>query len=243
MGRGARRGRSAGGRGDAAAAGRCRRPAGAPFTQAMAARAGRRAVAGLRLRALRGHRPAGARRRREPGCGSTRSRLGDYVLNGGEVAVLVDRRGGRPAAARRARQRRVAGRGVARRDGGLLEGPVYTKPAELARPRRARRCCSPATTRAIARWRRDEALRRTAARRPDLLDRARPGRAGPRRPAPLLAELGWAAGRGRAIGPHRRRLWQTEPLLSPAARRPCHREGASRTARADARQLTPTHRG
>ena len=26
--------------------------------------------------------------------------LGDYVLNGGEVAVLVDGRGGRPAAAR-----------------------------------------------------------------------------------------------------------------------------------------------
>ena len=40
------------------------------------------------------------------------------------------RRGGGPAAARRDRQRRVAGRGVARRGvGGLLEAPGYTKPA------------------------------------------------------------------------------------------------------------------
>ena len=46
---------------------------------------------------------------------------------------------------------------------GLLEYPVYTKPASLARPRRARRCCSPATTRAIAAWRHEQAVRRTAA--------------------------------------------------------------------------------
>ena len=36
-------------------------PAGRPFTQALAARAGRRAAAGLRLRPVRGHRPAGGR--------------------------------------------------------------------------------------------------------------------------------------------------------------------------------------
>ena len=37
-------------------------PGGAPFTQALAARARRRAVAGLRLRPVRGHRRPGARR-------------------------------------------------------------------------------------------------------------------------------------------------------------------------------------
>ena len=52
---------------------------------------------------------------------------------------------------------------------GLLEYPVYTRPAVLARPRRARRCCSPATTRRSSAWRADQARRRTAERRPDLL--------------------------------------------------------------------------
>ena len=41
-------------------------PGGEPFTQAMAARAGCRAVAGVRLRPLRGHRPAGAGRGGRP---------------------------------------------------------------------------------------------------------------------------------------------------------------------------------
>ena len=52
--------------------------------------------------------------------------------------------------------------------GGLLGGPVYTKPPSW------RGLDVPAVLLsgdhgAIARWRRDEALRRTAARRPDLL--------------------------------------------------------------------------
>ena len=79
---------------------------------------------------------------------SRRSRLGDYVLNGGEVAVL---------AIVEAVVRLLPGvMGNAEslveesHEDGLLEYPVYTKPAVLARPRRARRCCCPATTRAIA---------------------------------------------------------------------------------------------
>ena len=74
VGRGARRGASADGAEPHAPRWSCRRPAGEPFTQALAARAGRRAAAGVRLRPLRGHRPAGARRGRATGRGSTRSR-------------------------------------------------------------------------------------------------------------------------------------------------------------------------
>ena len=48
----------------------------------------------------------------------------------------------------------------------------------------------------IARWRRDEALRRTAVRRPDLLERLDPA-ALDRHDLALLAELGWAPADGR----------------------------------------------
>jgi tRNA (guanine37-N1)-methyltransferase len=96
--------------------------------------------------------------------------LGDYVLAGGEVAVLVIVE----AVARLLPG--VLGNADSHRDDsfapgemeGLLEGPVYTRPplwegldvpAVLQSGDHAR----------IARWQRDEALRRTAARRPDLL--------------------------------------------------------------------------
>ena len=89
--------------------------------------AGRRAVAGLRLRSLRGHRRARAGRRRAPGAGVRRSALGDYVLGGGEVAVL---------AIVEAVARLLPGViGNAEclveesHEDGLLEYPVYTKPA------------------------------------------------------------------------------------------------------------------
>ncbi|GAC1443593.1 MAG: tRNA (guanosine(37)-N1)-methyltransferase TrmD [Mycobacteriales bacterium] len=96
--------------------------------------------------------------------------LGDYVLAGGEAAVLVIVE----AVARLLPG--VLGNAESHRDDsfapgsmtGLLEGPVYTRPPVwnglevpdvLQSGDHAR----------IARWRRDEALRRTAARRPDLL--------------------------------------------------------------------------
>ena len=92
--------------------------------------------------------------------------LGDYVLFGGEVAVLV---------ILEAVVRLLPGvLGNAdslveeSHTGGLLEAPVYTKPAAW------RGLDVPEVLRSgdhgrIARWRRDEALLRTAARRPDLL--------------------------------------------------------------------------
>jgi tRNA (guanine37-N1)-methyltransferase len=99
--------------------------------------------------------------------------VGDYVLAGGEAAVLVIVE----TVARLVPG--VLGNAASHADDSfasgpmadLLEGPVYT------RPPRWRRRDVPAVLlsgdhAAIARWRRDEALRRTALLRPDLLARA-----------------------------------------------------------------------
>jgi tRNA (guanine37-N1)-methyltransferase len=96
--------------------------------------------------------------------------LGDYVLAGGEVAVLVVVE----AVARLLPG--VLGNAESHRDdsfapGGmedLLEGPVYTRPPEWQGLEVPAVLQSGDHAR-IARWRRDEALRRTAERRPDLL--------------------------------------------------------------------------
>jgi len=94
--------------------------------------------------------------------------IGDYVLAGGEAAVLVMVE----AVARLLPG--VLGNEQSHQDDsfseGLLEGPSYTRPpvweglevpAVLLSGDHA----------AIARWRRDESLRRTAERRPELLER------------------------------------------------------------------------
>jgi tRNA (guanine37-N1)-methyltransferase len=101
--------------------------------------------------------------------------IGDYVLAGGEVAALVmleavgrllpgvlgnvcsagdDSFGGDPGQA-----------GAMR---GLLEGPVYTRPRAW-REREVPEVLLSGNHAAIARWRRDMALRRTAAHRADLI--------------------------------------------------------------------------
>ena len=96
--------------------------------------------------------------------------LGDYVLAGGEVAVLVVVE----AVARLLPG--VLGNAESHRDdsfapGGmesLLEGPVYTRPP-VWRGREVPAVLQSGDHARIARWRRDEALRRTAVRRPELL--------------------------------------------------------------------------
>ena len=98
--------------------------------------------------------------------------LGDYVLAGGEVAVLVVVE----AVARLLPG--VLGNAQSHRDdsfapGGmasLLEGPVYTRPP-VWRDREVPAVLQSGDHARIARWRRDEALRRTAERRPELLAR------------------------------------------------------------------------
>jgi tRNA (guanine37-N1)-methyltransferase len=102
--------------------------------------------------------------------------VGDYILNGGEVATMAMIEAvarllpgflGNPESLTEESHHTSP-------DGGLLEYPVYTKPPSwrgidvpdvLLSGHHAR----------IARWRRDESLRRTAARRPDLLTAAEPG--------------------------------------------------------------------
>src|SRR5436309_6210329 len=92
--------------------------------------------------------------------------LGDYVLFGGEVAVLV---------MLEAVVRLLPGV-LGNADSlveeshvdGLLEAPVYTKPPEWRALPVPEILCSGDHGR-IARWRRDQALLRTATRRPDLL--------------------------------------------------------------------------
>ena len=149
-------------------------PSGVPFTQDMAARYAtepRLVLACGRYEGIDG-RVVEVMRTRMP---VDEVSIGDYVLAGGEVATLVmleavgrllpgvlgnassvgdDSFGGDagPAAAMR----------------GLLEGPVYTRPRSW-REREVPEVLLSGNHAAIARWRRDMALRRTAAYRPDLI--------------------------------------------------------------------------
>lgn len=92
--------------------------------------------------------------------------LGDYVLFGGEVAVLV------MLESITRLLPGVLGNAESLVDEshahGLLETPVYTKPAQW-RGREVPEVLRSGDHGRIARWRRDQALLRTAARRPDLL--------------------------------------------------------------------------
>ncbi len=100
--------------------------------------------------------------------------VGDYVLAGGEVAALVVIE----AVARlvpgvmgndvSAEQESFSERDAT--SGGLLEYPQYTRPADF-RGWEVPEVLRSGDHARIARWRRAQALRRTAARRPDLLSR------------------------------------------------------------------------
>ncbi|MGH3950046.1 MAG: tRNA (guanosine(37)-N1)-methyltransferase TrmD [Pseudonocardiaceae bacterium] len=96
--------------------------------------------------------------------------VGDYVLVGGEAAVLVMVEAvvrllpgvlGNPASAQQD--------SFAASLGGLLEGPSYTRP-EVWRGLAVPEVLRSGNHALIERWRRDEALTRTCRRRPDLLE-------------------------------------------------------------------------
>lgn len=113
--------------------------------------------------------------------------LGDYVLNGGEVAVM---------AMIEAMGRLVPGvignpesLVEESHEAGMLEYPVYTKPGTW-RGRAVPDVLLSGNHAAIARWRRDEALSRTAERRPDLIDGA-PSAQFDESDLAALARLGW----------------------------------------------------
>jgi tRNA (guanine37-N1)-methyltransferase len=119
--------------------------------------------------------------------------LGDYVLNGGEVAVM---------AIVEAVARLIPGViGNAEslveesHEDGLLEYPVYTKPASW-QGRDVPPVLMSGHHAQIERWRRDERLRRTARRRPDLIGVLDPGDLDRQDRAVLEAE-GWELGGSR----------------------------------------------
>jgi tRNA (guanine37-N1)-methyltransferase len=92
--------------------------------------------------------------------------IGDYVLAGGESAVLV-----MVEAVTRLLPGVVGNRESVEFDShadGLLEGPSYTRPASW-RGQEVPPVLLSGDHAAIARWRRAESLRRTGSRRPDLL--------------------------------------------------------------------------
>ncbi|HJT03230.1 MAG TPA: tRNA (guanosine(37)-N1)-methyltransferase TrmD [Pseudonocardiaceae bacterium] len=98
--------------------------------------------------------------------------IGDYVLVGGEAAVLV-----MIEAVARLLPGVLGNPASALQDSfsdGLLEGPCYTRP-ETWRGREVPAVLRSGDHAAIARWRRDRAVERTAARRPDLLAALPPG--------------------------------------------------------------------
>jgi len=114
--------------------------------------------------------------------------LGDYVLNGGEVAALVVVEAVArllPGVVGNPLSLVEESHGAA----GLLEYPVYTKPPQWAGLPVPEVLMSGHHAR-IVRWRRDEALRRTAARRPDLVAALDPASLD-RDDITLLGELGW----------------------------------------------------
>lgn len=126
--------------------------------------------------------------------------LGDYVLNGGEVAALaIIEAVGRlvPGVVGNvgslAEESHVAG---------LLEAPSYTKPAAW-RGREVPSVLLSGHHGRVARWRRDQSLRRTARVRPDLIGAFDPGSCDAE-DLDLLAELGWLpieGGFGRGLPP------------------------------------------
>ena len=95
--------------------------------------------------------------------------IGDYVLAGGEAAVLVIVE----AVARLLPGFLGNPESLVEEShaGGLLEYPVYTRPPAW-RGLPVPEVLLSGDHGAVARWRRDESLRRTAVRRPDLLDAA-----------------------------------------------------------------------
>ncbi|MCA4132054.1 tRNA (guanosine(37)-N1)-methyltransferase TrmD [Arthrobacter sp. M4] len=121
--------------------------------------------------------------------------LGDYVLNGGEVAVLA--------------MVEAVGRllpGVVgnpeslveeSHSDGLLEYPVYTKPSEW-RGREVPPVLLSGNHGKIAQWRRHEQFRRTADRRPDLLSDFDASNL-PRADREVFAELGYDVVDGRLM--------------------------------------------
>ena len=173
-------------------------PSGEPFTQRTAERlatCGHIVVAcgryeGIDARVAEHYRARGLR--------VTELSLGDYVLNGGEVAAMVVVEAVArllPGVVGNPESLVEESHGLS----GLLEYPVYTRPP-LWRDFGAPEVLLSGHHARIARWRRDRALARTAARRPDILLRLDPGELD-RHDTDLLCTLGWTVSADGVSGP------------------------------------------
>ncbi|GAA2523266.1 tRNA (guanosine(37)-N1)-methyltransferase TrmD [Rarobacter incanus] len=142
-------------------------PSGEVFTQALAARLAQRPHLVFACGRYEGIDARVAQHYRAAGIATVEASIGDYVLNGGEVAALV---------MIEAVARLIPGMvgnpeslvEESHGEAGLLEYPVYTKPVswrgiEIPAPLLSGHHAN------IARWRRDRALEKTAAIRPDML--------------------------------------------------------------------------
>jgi len=153
-------------------------PSGVPFTQEMAL-----AYTGERHLVFACGRYEGIDARvvedaRARGMAVDEVSIGDYVLAGGEAAVVVIVEAvcrllpGVLGNERSVSDDSFGGGGGSMH--GLLEGPVYTRPRAW-RGNEVPAVLLSGDHAAIARWQRDEALRRTAERRPDLIRRLAAG--------------------------------------------------------------------
>jgi tRNA (guanine37-N1)-methyltransferase len=185
-------------------------PSGTPFTQAAAAdlaAADRLVVACGRYEGIDQRVVEHARTRVEV----REVSLGDYVLNGGEVAALAI-----VEAVARLLPGFMGNTGSldeeSHGEAGLLEYPVYTKPASWRGLEVPPVLLSGDHAR-IAAWRREQAVRRTAERRPDLLH---PSRSVGDGPAGLVDAEWRAAHRGDAgeILTLQRACWVDEALAN-----------------------------
>jgi tRNA (guanine37-N1)-methyltransferase len=139
-------------------------PQGRVFTQAMA-----RELAGLRRIALIAGRYEGVDERVREHLADEEISIGDYVLTGGELPALVV-----TDAIVRLLPGALGDDAASTQDShseGLLEGPHYTRPAEY-RGWQVPEILRSGDHAKIAAWRRQQSLRRTKERRPDLLEQA-----------------------------------------------------------------------
>jgi tRNA (guanine37-N1)-methyltransferase len=169
-------------------------PSGTPFTQEMAAGYAREAHLVFACGRYEGidSRVVDEARTRMP---VDEVSIGDYVLAGGEAAVAVIVEAvcrllpGVLGNEQSHSDDSFGGTGGAM--SGLLEGPVYTRPRTW-RERDVPDVLLSGNHRAIARWQRDESLRRTAVNRPDLIRRLAAAPDGlDKRDRQVLADVGF----------------------------------------------------